>query len=50
MLSSETMHLTPEWPFAPKKDERINGIFFRIALAEKTGRFEKNAAESFLGT
>ncbi|HLG39851.1 MAG TPA: pyridoxamine 5'-phosphate oxidase family protein [Chitinophagaceae bacterium] len=40
-LSSETMHLTPQWPFLSDIND-IPGIFFRILLLEKTGRFEKN--------
>jgi uncharacterized protein len=46
-FSSETMHITPEWPFAPSGNEAILGVFFRVKLIEKTGRFEKTSAEAF---
>ena len=41
-LSSETMHITPQWPFPSENINDIRGIFYRIRLIEKTGRFEKN--------
>lgn len=50
LLSSETMHITPEWPFPAGRDENIEGIFFRIKLTTKTGRFEKNAEQFFFAT
>jgi nitroimidazol reductase NimA-like FMN-containing flavoprotein (pyridoxamine 5'-phosphate oxidase superfamily) len=50
VVSSETMHLTPEWPFPTCCDDRVGGIFFRIKLTEKTGRFEKSADEFFFAT
>jgi uncharacterized protein len=50
MVSSETMHITPEWPFPADRTEQVKGIFFRIKLTEKTGRFEKNADEFFFAT
>ena len=50
MLSSETMHITPEWPFPAAKNEKIDGIFFRIRLTEKTGRFEKIVGHEFFAT
>ena len=39
-ISSETLKLSPEWPFPTKDYTKIEGIVFRIRLAEKTGRFE----------
>ncbi len=50
VLSSQTMHITPEWPFPLDKNETIDGIFFRIRAAEKTGRFEKSSAHYFFAT
>lgn len=50
MITSETMHITPEWPFPADRSERIKGIFFRIKLTEKTGRFEKGSDEFFFAT
>ena len=40
--SSETMHLTPHWPFRSDDSSSVGGIFFRISLVQKTGRFERN--------
>jgi uncharacterized protein len=50
MVSSETMHITPEWPFPADRAEQVKGIFFRIKLTEKTGRFEKSTDEFFFAT
>ena len=36
------MHITPQWPFPSENINDIRGIFYRIRLIEKTGRFEKN--------
>ena len=38
---SNTVKLDAAWPFLPEKYEGIYGIFFRIHLQKKTGRFEK---------
>jgi nitroimidazol reductase NimA-like FMN-containing flavoprotein (pyridoxamine 5'-phosphate oxidase superfamily) len=40
-ISSETMKLSPTWPFPAKDYNKIEGIIFRIRLTEKTGRCEK---------
>jgi uncharacterized protein len=42
LISSETTHLSPDWPFPLKNISSIEGIVFRIRLNEKTGRFESN--------
>ena len=39
-LTSETVHLTPNWPFSTDKLDKIDGIIFRIKLKEKSGRYE----------
>jgi nitroimidazol reductase NimA-like FMN-containing flavoprotein (pyridoxamine 5'-phosphate oxidase superfamily) len=39
-VSSETVKLSQEWPFHPGDYSTISGIFFRIRVTEKTGRFE----------
>jgi nitroimidazol reductase NimA-like FMN-containing flavoprotein (pyridoxamine 5'-phosphate oxidase superfamily) len=49
VLTSETMHLTPQWPF-PSDTKDISGIVFRIYVTEKTGRYEKSAAQYFFAT
>lgn len=43
--SSETTHLSPLWPFSVES-ERVPGIFFRILLTGKTGRFERQEPSS----
>lgn len=48
ILHSETMHLSPLWPF--RSGDTIKGIIFRIRLTEKTGRFEKSQNEYFFAT
>jgi len=40
-ISSETIKLTPEWPFPTNDFNRIDGIVFRIHINEITGRCEK---------
>lgn len=40
-ISSETVKLTPEWPFPGNDLASIKGIVFRIAIKEMTGRLEK---------
>lgn len=43
VLSSQTMRLSPLWPFVTEEDtKKLEGIAFRIKLEEKTGRFEKS--------
>ena len=49
IISSETMHITPQWPFSEDMDN-IEGIFYRIRLTKKTGRFEKSADEFFFAS
>ena len=51
LVSSETMHITSDWPFADSGEkDRIEGIFYRIRLTEKTGRFEKSSDKYFFAT
>ena len=51
MPSSETTHLSADWPFPPEEFNKIKGVTFRIRLEEKTGRFEKSSvsANAFFG-
>ena len=49
ILTSQTMHLTPQWPF-PAEAKEIGGIVLRIRVTEKTGRFEKSADEIYFAT
>jgi nitroimidazol reductase NimA-like FMN-containing flavoprotein (pyridoxamine 5'-phosphate oxidase superfamily) len=39
-ISSDTVKLSPQWPFPTDDYTKIKGIVFRIRLTEKTGRFE----------
>jgi nitroimidazol reductase NimA-like FMN-containing flavoprotein (pyridoxamine 5'-phosphate oxidase superfamily) len=41
IISSETVHLSSDWPFIPSEINNIKGVTFRILVLEKTGRFEK---------
>lgn len=49
-ISSETVQLSPDWPFPPENLNDIKGIVFRIILSEKTGRFEKKDPVMFFGS
>ena len=43
LVSSVTTHLGATWPFPSDGDSRLDGIVFRIALTQKTGRFESSS-------
>jgi nitroimidazol reductase NimA-like FMN-containing flavoprotein (pyridoxamine 5'-phosphate oxidase superfamily) len=47
LIASETVHLSPDWPFPPAELSKIRGITFRIRLGKKTGRFEKTHIQAF---
>ena len=42
IMSSVTTHLGAHWPFEPDDTTEIDGLVFRIAVKEKSGRFETN--------
>lgn len=48
-ISSKTVQLSPQWPFRPDEPDKIPGIFFRIRLYEKTGRYEKSDTQTLNG-
>lgn len=50
LISSETMHLTSQWPFRDEDVSKISGIVFRIRITEKTGRFEKSTEKHFFAS
>jgi nitroimidazol reductase NimA-like FMN-containing flavoprotein (pyridoxamine 5'-phosphate oxidase superfamily) len=50
IISSETMHITPQWPFPAGEINQIEGIVYRIRLTEKTGRLEKSTDEFFFAS
>lgn len=41
LLSSETTHLFPNWPFEPNDLNELEGIIFKIEVEKSTGRYEK---------
>ncbi|MCO5241220.1 MAG: pyridoxamine 5'-phosphate oxidase family protein [Chitinophagaceae bacterium] len=49
-ISSETMHLTSQWPFGEEDLSKITGVVFRIRIGEKTGRFEKSTEKHFFAS
>jgi uncharacterized protein len=50
IITSETMHISPQWPFPAEDTAAIEGIAYRIRLTEKTGRFEKSTDQFFFAT
>ena len=50
VVNSETMHISPLWPFSIDNMEELQGIVYRILLTEKTGRFEKSSDHFFYAT
>lgn len=50
VISSETMHLSPQWPFPAESAADITGIIFRIKLTEKTGRYEKSEEQNYFAS
>ncbi|MGV3768316.1 MAG: pyridoxamine 5'-phosphate oxidase family protein [Chitinophagaceae bacterium] len=50
VISSETMHISPQWPFPPQSNEHIGGIVFRIRLTRKSGRYERSSGNAYFAT
>ncbi len=50
IISSETVHLSPHWPFPSNDVESIKGIVFRIKVTKKTGRCEKSTSDAFFAS
>jgi nitroimidazol reductase NimA-like FMN-containing flavoprotein (pyridoxamine 5'-phosphate oxidase superfamily) len=50
IVSSEMLRISPHWPFPMDHPENITGVVYRIRITEKTGRFEKNMAESYFAS
>lgn len=42
MIASDTVKISPQWPFPPEDPASIKGIVYRIKLHTKTGRFERS--------
>jgi hypothetical protein len=49
LIASETMTLSQDGPFTSPEEE-INGVFFRIKIANKTGRSEKASSKYYYST
>ena len=45
LIASETVKLSPEWPFHTGNHSSVPGIFFKININEKTGRYEELEVE-----
>lgn len=50
IVSSETVHLSPHWPFPPQQIGSIKGIVFRIKIEKMTGRFEKSNGGTYFAS
>ena len=46
-VTSELVHISPNYPFMQEQTENIVGVVYRIAITEKTGRFEKNMTANY---
>jgi nitroimidazol reductase NimA-like FMN-containing flavoprotein (pyridoxamine 5'-phosphate oxidase superfamily) len=46
-ISSKTVQLSSQWPFAQEDTSNIKGIVYRIKLGKKTGRFEKGEETTY---
>lgn len=42
IMSSETTHLLPNWPFSSVDEKDVKGLLFSVRISEKTGRFERS--------
>lgn len=49
-ITSETMHLSGQWPFSDTGKKMIEGVFFRIRIDRKTGRYEKKEAQYYFAS
>lgn len=47
VVTSQTVRITPHWPFPPSDLNKVKGIIYRIKLDEKTGRYERNNPEMY---
>jgi len=48
MVPTEKMQINAEWPFVNPETEDIEGIFFRIRISDKTGRYEDSGSSGAL--
>ncbi len=45
LVTSETVELSPEWPFPPDNLKEIKGIVYRIKIEKTSGRYERRSKE-----
>ena len=50
LISSETAHLSPQWPFGSPEDSDVTGVIYRVRLEEKTGRYEKAINKTYFAS
>lgn len=50
IITSETMRLSSQFPFNDENSSGIEGVFFRIRVSEKTGRFEKRTDQYYFAS
>lgn len=50
LIHSETMQLSPQWPFRENDPSAVDGIIFRVRLTNKTGRYEKSTPDHFFAS
>ncbi|HEX2848414.1 MAG TPA: pyridoxamine 5'-phosphate oxidase family protein [Chitinophagaceae bacterium] len=48
MVPTEKMQINTEWPFVDSNTDDIQGIFFRIRIDDKTGRYEDSGSSGSL--
>lgn len=49
-ITSEMVHISPNYPFLPEHPETIAGVVYRIRITEKTGRFEKALSNNYFAS
>ncbi len=40
-IVSDTVKISPTWPFAPDENKDVEGILYKVELNKKTGRYER---------
>ena len=50
VLSSETMHISPQWPFPAENESEVQGVIFSIRLMQKSGRYERSDSNNFFAS
>lgn len=50
IITSETMRLTAQWPFADENSNEVEGVFFKIRIEKKSGRFERRTEQYYFAS